>query len=849
MRVPHTLRKLNNVRLKNHIYTGSFSNLHLSARRSNRNKKSDSYHPFPLPSAINAIPPSPISQLPFPTSPLRGSWSQTPTSSIPAASLGQLQKLLQPYSGEKPESISASTTGEMLSIQHAEAVWLLYSSFPQAYRRTFPLSVLHQTFRQVVPRYSDIKILIGNPRTRNPSVVREHRRKVRKLAAEWEMRLRVVAGDILAPRRNSARQEGEKKKEVLHTPGVLTGGLRKLSILGDKTGCESILLELKSRFPPSLSSSSSDAASSSLPTVSPSEWRTLYDYSLRSVVRWLSLNIYRAPTAQGEILSAISSLKRLISGMQSQGVPAGEQTALVLLDAGRYTSSPAAVQVQKVREGFEDLTRVILEGGYGIKRRDVGGLGLGWEGLKVELPTQVKLAVIEMMGREGNLWGMITAFEKMYPDLSVPSPAPASATTPTSTMMATSASVVGEFQENMMEAEATTAKLTPEEVIEEEIPTLSSMMAKERAAKAERDWLGRVRHSDTDASDISASTSANTAILAESAESTEPAEMVEHEPSYRRSFSTYLPSIPMPLSLLPSSSSEPARACVNLADFDDANSIPPDYMIKTMLHYIYLHRHPDPEAVFHGGRGRPNVREMGLYVCRAGLRFAALEQVRWLSQIVTTFSSSTLDSTFSRPTLKITQPRIHPNPLWFNTALRIVLSSAGRNKKAIGKTVVLKEEIEALERRLEEEIRVLEMLRTSGANAANVVNASATGDESSVDTSEGQLNDITTSTPSLTPNSNINIDIRTHLESLQTKLDQLASLKEEIQHRQEVVLAGKRRAKDRAAEAQAIEAAETRALIEARADEAVAAAGSKSETKMKEKEQGKEVDVSGVALG
>lgn len=305
----------------------------------------------------------------------------------------------------------------------------------------------------------------------------------------------------------------------------------------------------------------------------------------------------------------------------------------------------------------------------------------------------------------------------------------------------------------------------------------------------------------------------------------------------------------MPLSLLPSSSSEPARACVNLADFDDANSIPPDYMIKTMLHYIYLHRHPDPEAVFHGGRGRPNVREMGLYVCRAGLRFAALEQVRWLSQIVTTFSSSTLDSTFSRPTLKITQPRIHPNPLWFNTALRIVLSSAGRNKKAIGKTVVLKEEIEALERRLEEEIRVLEMLRTSGANAANVVNASATGDESSVDTSEGQLNDITTSTPSLTPNSNINIDIRTHLESLQTKLDQLASLKEEIQHRQEVVLAGKRRAKDRAAEAQAIEAAETRALIEARADEAVAAAGSKSETKMKEKEQGKEVDVSGVALG
>lgn len=138
----------------------------------------------------------------------------------------------------------------MLSIQHAEAVWLLYSSFPQAYRRTFPLSVLHQTFRQVVPRYSDIKILIGNPRTRNPSVVREHRRKVRKLAAEWEMRLRVVAGDILAPRRNSARQEGEKKKEVLHTPGVLTGGLRKLSILGDKTGCESILLELKSRFPP-----------------------------------------------------------------------------------------------------------------------------------------------------------------------------------------------------------------------------------------------------------------------------------------------------------------------------------------------------------------------------------------------------------------------------------------------------------------------------------------------------------------------------------------------------------------------------------------------------------------------
>lgn len=745
-----------------------------------------------------------------------------------------------------PEPISANTTGGMLSMQHAEAVWLLYSSLPQAYRRTFPLSVLHQTFRQVVPRYSDIKTHIGNPRTRNPSVIREHRRKVRKLAAEWEMRLRVVAGDILAPRRNSTRQEGEKKKEELRTPGVLTGGLRKLSILGDKTGCESILLELKSRFPPS--PSSSDSASSSLPTVSSSEWRTLYDYSLRSIVRWLSLNIYRAPTAQGEILSAISSLKRLISGMQSQGVPAGEQTALVLLDAGRYASSPAAVQDQKVREGFEDLTRVILEGGYGIKRRDVGGLGLGWEGLKVELPTQVKLAVIEMMGREGNLWGMITAFERMYPDLPVPSLASASAITSTSTMMATTASVVGELQENVMEAEATTAKLTPEEVIEEEIPTLSSMMARERAARAGRDWLGRARHSDAD---ISASTSV---YMAESTESTETMEL---EPPSRRPFSAYLPSIPMPLSLLPSSS-EPARACTNLTAFDDANAIPPDYMIKTMLHYIYVHRHPDPDAMFHGERGRQNVREMGLYVCRAGLRFAALEQVRWLSQVVASFSSSTPASTSSHPIAnprpKITQPRIHPNPLWFNTTLRIVLSSSGRKKKAIAKTGVLRDEIEELERRLEEEIGVLEMLRTSGADVANVVSASASGDENSVDTSEGQPNDRVTSTASFAPNSHINIDIPAHLESLQTKLDQLASLKEEIQHRQEMVLAVKRRAKDRAAEAQAAEAAaEAQSLIEARADETEAAATeSEMETQMKmkekEKRQGKEVDVSGVAL-
>lgn len=814
--------------------------LHTSATRSNNTRKSDGYHPFPLPSAINAIPPSPISQLPFPTGPLRGSWSQTPISSAPVASLGQLQKLLRSYSGEKSQPTSASTTGGTLSIQHAEAVWLLYSTLPQAYRRTFPLSVLHQTFRQVVPRYSDIKTLIGNPRTRNPSIVRDHRRKVRKLAAEWEMRLRVVAGDILAPKRNGARQEGENMKEESHTPGVLTGGLRKLSILGDKTGCESILLELKSRFPPSPSSASSDAASSSTPIVSPSKWRTLYDYSLRSIVRWLSLNIYRAPTAQGEILSAISSLKRLISGMQSQGVPAGEQTALVLLDAGRHSSSPTVVQDQKVREGFEDLTKVILEGGYGIKRRDkgrdLGALELGWEGLKVDLPTQVKLAVIEMIGRKGDLWGMIVAFERMYPDLPVSSsPAYSLAPPSASTVKPASASGLGELQEHVTEAEAARANSGSEEVMEEEIPTLSSMMAKEQAERAERDWLGRVRHSGADTPETVAFASANIAGPAESTET------VELGSPYRRPFSAYLPSVPMPLSIS-SFSSHPIYAHA------DANSIPPDYMIKTMLHYIYLHRHPDPDATFHGGRGRQNVREMGLYVCRVGLRFAALEQVRWLSELVASSSSSpssfTSDST-SNPNLEISHKRIHPDPLWFNTALRIVLSSAGRNKKAIGKTGVLREEIEGLERRLEEEIEVLEMLRASKAETANLVTGGVSWSESSVDTSEGHLSDITASTSSLTPNTNIhiniNIDIPTHLRSLQTKLDQLARLKEEIEHRKEVASARKNRGKVRAAEAQALVEAQS-AVIEAVATE--------NEMKMngKEKEQGKEVYMSGIAL-
>lgn len=858
MRVPHTLQKLNNVRLKSHLYTyvpskvplfnrdadlsyrSSFFMLHTSATRSNSTRKSDSYHPFPLPSAINAIPPSPISQLPFPTTPLRGSWSQTPISSAPVASLGQLQKLLRSYSGEKSDPTSSSTTGGMLSIQHAEAVWLLYSTLPQAYRRTFPLSVLHQTFRQVVPRYSDIKTLIGNPRTRNPSIVRDHRRKVRKLAAEWEMRLRVVAGDILAPRRNGARREGENMKEESNTPGVLTGGLRKLSILGDKTGCESILLELKSRFPPLPSCSSGGAASSLTPMVSPSEWRTLYDYSLRSIVRWLSLNIYRAPTAQGEILSAISSLKRLISGMQSQGVPAGEQTALVLLDAGRHSSSPAVVQDQKVREGFEDLTRVILEGGYGIKRkekgRDLGALELGWEGLKVDLPTQVKLAVIEMMGRKGDLWGMIVAFERMYPDLPVlSSPAYSLASPSASIVKPTSASGLGELQENVTEAEAARTNLGSEEVMEEEIPTLSSMIAKEQAERAERDWLGRFRRSNADTSDTVASASANIAGPVEATET------VELESSYRRPFSAYLPSVPMPLSLS-SFSSYPIYA------HSDANSIPPDYIIKTMLHYIYLHRHPDPDATLHGGRGRQNVREMGLYVCRVGLRFAAVEQVRWLSELVASSSSSpssfTSDST-SNPNLEITHKRIHPDPLWFNTALRIVISSAGRNKKAIGKTGVLREEIEGLERRLEEEIEVLEMLRASKAETANLVTAGVSGSESSADTSEGHLNDITASTPSLTPNTNIhiniNIDIPTHLRSLQTKLDQLARLKEEIEHRKEVASARKNRAKARAAEAQALVEAQS-AVLEAVATE--------NDIKMnrKEKEKRKEVYMSGIAL-
>lgn len=242
------------------------------------------------------------------------------------------------------------------------------------------------------------------------------------------------------------------------------------------------------------------------------------------------------------------------------------------------------------------------------------------------------------------------------------------------------------------------------------------------------------------------------------------------------------------------------------------------------------------------------MREMGLYVCRVGLRFAALEQVRWLSELVASSSSSpssfTSDST-SNPNLEISHKRIHPDPLWFNTALRIVLSSAGRNKKAIGKTGVLREEIEGLERRLEEEIEVLEMLRASKAETANLVTGGVSGSESSVDTSEGHLSDITASTSSLTPNTNIhiniNIDIPTHLRSLQTKLDQLARLKEEIEHRKEVASARKNRGKVRAAEAQALVEAQS-AVIEAVATE--------NEMKMngKEKEQGKEVYMSGIAL-
>lgn len=242
------------------------------------------------------------------------------------------------------------------------------------------------------------------------------------------------------------------------------------------------------------------------------------------------------------------------------------------------------------------------------------------------------------------------------------------------------------------------------------------------------------------------------------------------------------------------------------------------------------------------------MREMGLYVCRVGLRFAALEQVRWLSELVASSSASassfTSSDPISNPNLEITQKRIHPDPLWFNTTLRIVLSSAGHNKKAIGKTGVLREEIEGLERRLEEEIEVLEMLRASKAETANVVTADVSACESSVDTSEGQLNDITASTPSLTPNTNIhmniNIDIPTHLRSLQTKLDQLASLKEEIEHRKEVANARKSRAKVRAAEAQA--------LVEPQSAE-VEAVATENEMKMNGKEeQGKEVYMSGIAL-
>ncbi|WVN88627.1 uncharacterized protein L203_103838 [Cryptococcus depauperatus CBS 7841] len=536
MKIPPNFSGTARARLKTHstkAYVLSLT-LHTSSLSFRDDKKDHRLHTFSIPSIIKAIP---SITLPFPnrTASLR---------SVPIVE-GQRQSL------DQINEILGSLTEEQ-GLDRANQVWNLYSNLSATYRRTIPLLTLQQICLAIIPSKAEIQNIIGNPRTRDPASLKSHRKKVMSLAKNWEIRLRAVALDLLVHPSLNASMKDLAPSEM-SIPETIILSMSKLAMLGEKSGCEAISFELKKRFPNQIKSQ---------------QWAWMYNFSLRSVVRWLYLNAHRQSTAQGEVKEAVEALRRLITSMQEQGIAASEQTGLALLDTNRYISfsskDPAIVN------GFKELAYIILEGGYGIKQT-----AFGWVGLKVDLPTQVKLAVITLIGEEKRLWEMVAAYEAMYSD-----------------------------NETSVEFEQMSEALKGDG---EDVPALNMMTAKEQDEQSKRDWLGRVR--DT------------THVVAE------PDNTID--PIMDRKFSNFLLPIPSPSSIISHFDDDPylhIARCLSKASpakmFIDNRDTPYSYIFKTMLYYVW------------SDKDEPGSKQVGLHIFRIALRAAHLEQTDFFRQLL-----------------------------------------------------------------------------------------------------------------------------------------------------------------------------------------------------------------------
>lgn len=288
---------------------------------------------------------------------------------------------------------------------------------------------MQTVFRCILPNGLHVRQLVGSRENLHSRQVAKRAEVHRQLGEKWERRLRTIAADMMA----TAPDQIDLR--------IFIPALRKLAFVGDKSGCEAIINEIQHRY-------------AGTDKITPRLLRQMYNVGLKSVSQWLDLNSHRWRHAQAEITEAIETTKRLVIAIQTTGSTPSPMTAKALLGTARHVSNTS--EDAHVKDAFDRLTEVILTDGFGV---DLDAIA--WESNAVRNNEAVRLAVVHHLGRKGKLYHMLAAFDAMYPG-------------PSSSVSTSLAASAGQL---------------PEE--DEIVPTLSAMLAAEKAERAGRGWFGR----------------------------------------------------------------------------------------------------------------------------------------------------------------------------------------------------------------------------------------------------------------------------------------------------------------------------------------------------------------------
>ncbi|WWC62415.1 uncharacterized protein I303_105011 [Kwoniella dejecticola CBS 10117] len=509
-------------------------------------------------------------------------------------------------------------------------IWQKYQSLSPAFRRTLPIAFLQKVFQYVIPNSKHVAELSALPEYSSDQAknlfLRTRLRYHSTLGSKWERRLRTIASDMIS---SSASDPKSSSGEV--DPQVLIKGISKLAIVGDKAGCESIINEIRVRYDGKLTFR---------------QLRTMYGYGLRSVSKWLKIHSYRLKVNnksssvneknQRDITEAAEVAKRLIKAMQERNVQPNSTTAENLLNISRLVISLS--NDPKIVQSFNELSETILINGYSL---DLDNITFGPEKVDVLKPS-VKLAIIDYYGRRNKLYQMIAAFENLFP---------------------------GDIDRLSLGSKSVEEMIAEEE---EEIPTLSRLMAAEQKERAERGWFGRrtVEHGGIE-----------TPMSADSASSSQP-----------RGFNDFLPSIPQPYDIIPPTSfstdlTELSPSLSGTPSSSSQRSVHDDTdMVSSVLAMLSTAWQSKIKVSPHD----TIYKDISVHVLRLAVRAANVEQARYLESI----KSGTVGDI--RPGM-----RVEVN--WFRAVWRTVRWTRSSTRRGTKYAKIVLDQLEDAKVRLEQE--------------------------------------------------------------------------------------------------------------------------------------------------